>query len=67
VENGEGEYADDFPSLRDEGWADTLHDAIEKEWTKKGKHDGDEHQMQVTAIYVKGKNPISGYRVILRD
>jgi hypothetical protein len=53
------------PAPNDPDWVRTLEEAFQKEWDKKGKKDGQEHVHEVTAIYVKGKNPITGYRVIL--
>jgi hypothetical protein len=55
------------PGPDDPDWETELKLAFDKEWKKKGKKDGQEHVMQVAAIYVKGKNPITGYQVVLID
>jgi hypothetical protein len=49
----------------DDDWAEDLTKAIEKAWNKKVQKNGGEQTYYVDKIWIKGTNPISGYRVVL--
>jgi hypothetical protein len=50
-----------------EDWGKDFEEACKKEWEKKAKKGVPDQTWKVDQILVKGSNPISGYRIILKE
>jgi hypothetical protein len=48
-----------------EGKGKTIEEAVQNAWERAHKREGDETMLEVLRISVHGRNPISGYVVIL--